>query len=353
MSKKLDAASGRNWLPFRCVLFAHSGKVPDLLGPCKPFLTFFFPHTVCVPRKNPLPRRQIEIGQRFKALRKSRRWSRADMQYLAGIDADTCRNVEEGRAPLRYNTAAEFVMFAKASALWLATGEGRQDSHIGLPSLKSLGLHEDSLFVDVFDLRIRPRWVSGIGEDTQRGHTVRWSHLNNLAAWLRNVWLPCVPESELMDFSDKLRVAADAAIRQYPQVSPDEVLERRTALAALDADYEAKKILTAVTSQRNIPAVKSPLARLIDRVRAATRPKGMKADLAKSLNVPAPRVSEWLRPTDPVIPSGETTLRLLQWVERQERQQNKGSGSMSVPSEPKTQLKGSNEKKPQSGRKKQ
>jgi hypothetical protein len=279
------------------------------------------------------------------------------MQTLAGIDADTCRNVEQGRAPLRYNTAATFLMFANVSALWLATGEGEQKSIIPLPSLKSFGLPEDALFVEVFDLHVRPHWVSDIGEDTQAGqlthiarshHIKRWFHANNLAAYSRNEWLPRVPDSKLTEFFRKLHSAAEALVNQYPPLSPEEYLERRTAMATLDADYNATRGLTPITAERNLSPMKSPLAKLIDRVRDATRLKGMKAELAKSLNVPAPRVSEWLRSMDPVEPSGETTLRLLQWVEQQERQQNKSPGSAITLPEPKTQSKASNEKKPKS-----
>ena len=312
-----------------------------------------------MPRKNPLPARQIEIGQRFKALRKTRRWSRADMQILAGIDADTCRNVEQGRAPLRYNTAAAFLMFAKVGALWLATGEGEQESIIPLPSLKSLGLPEDALFVEVFDRHIRPHWVSDIGDDTEAGqlthiarahHLERWFHANNLAAWSRNEWLPRVPDSKLAEFSRKLRNAAEAAVSQYPPVSPDEYLERRTALATLDADYDAKKILTDVVLTDNIAAMQDQMLKLRARLIKATVRRGQKAALAKWLKVPTSSISPWLAGRKQ--PSGDTTLRLLQWVEQQERQQNQSPGSATTPPGRKTRLRKSSNEQTKSGQRK-
>ena len=279
------------------------------------------------------------------------------MQALAGIDADTCRNVEQGRAPLRYNTAASVLMFAKVSALWLATGQGGQESIIPLPSLKSLGVPEDALFVEVFDLHIRPHWVSDIGDDTEAGqlthigrshHLERWFEANNLAARARNDWFPCVPDSKLTEFSRKLRQAGEAALNQYPPVSPEECLERRTAMSTLDADYDAKRVLTDVVPKDNIRAMQDEMQKLIARLIKATAARNQKAAMAKWLGVSLSSVSNWLAGRKE--PSGKTTLRLLQWVEQQERQQNKGTGRDTPPPAPKTQSKASNEKKPQSGR---
>ena len=256
------------------------------------------------------------------------------MQILAGIDADTCRNVEQGRAPLRYNTAAAFLMFAKVGALWLAAGEGEQESIIPLPSLKSLGLPEDALFVEVFDRHIRPHWVSDIGDDTEAGqlthiarahHLERWFHANNLAAWSRNEWLPRVPDSKLAEFSRKLRNAAEAAISQYPPVSPDEYLERRTALATLDANYDAKRVLTSVSESVILHPMKSELQELLGAARRLTKSRGMKTRLAKDLGVPLPRVSDWLAGN--YLPSGKRALQLREWVHHAQEVQQNAPGS--------------------------
>jgi DNA-binding transcriptional regulator YdaS (Cro superfamily) len=93
------------------------------------------------------------------------------------------------------------------------------------------------------------------------------------------------------------------------------------------------------------------MQRLRGRLIRATAVRGQKAALAKWLGVSMSSVSTWLAGTKE--PSGETTLRLLQWAEQHERQQNKSPGSATTPPEVKTQTKAKNETKPKSGRKKQ
>jgi len=57
---------------------------------------------------------------------------------------------------------------------------------------------------------------------------------------------------------------------------------------------------------------------MLEDVRRFTKAHGMKAALAKFLGVPQARVSEWL--DGKYEPSGKITLKMLHWVEQQERQ---------------------------------
>ncbi|MCX6923034.1 MAG: hypothetical protein NT154_07480 [Verrucomicrobia bacterium] len=91
------------------------------------------------------------------------------------------------------------------------------------------------------------------------------------------------------------------------------------------AEVGKKKMLTAISVSANLISVKSPLAQLLDRLNQATAVKGEKAKLAEYLKAPRPCVSDWL--SGKREPSGETTLRLLQWVEEQEREQKKSPGA--------------------------
>jgi hypothetical protein len=72
----------------------------------------------------------------------------------------------------------------------------------------------------------------------------------------------------------------------------------------------------------------------------------MKTRLAKDLDVPLPRVSDWLAGN--YLPSGKRALQLREWVLEQEALQTHNPGSVSSPPGPKTQSKASNEKKPKS-----
>lgn len=306
-----------------------------------------------MPRKHPLPARQLEIGQRFRAIRQELRWSRSDLQCLACIDAATCRNIEDGRAPLRYNTARRLLIFADKSALWLATGQGMQQSDIPLPTLKDMNLPEDSLFIDVFDSYLRPHWIVGgelLPKAAKSSYLTRWMLAAKLGFRARDQWLPRVPDSQLAPFTRQLVQAAEHVLSQYPDASPSTILEHRTALAAIDAEHEQrrneKRVLTHIRLSENIAPVQDPMPRFRDRLRRATAARGNKAALAKFIGVSLSSISDWLAGRKE--PSGESTLKLLHWVEQQEAQQQ-SPGSVSPLPGPKTQVRKSYEKKSKSG----
>jgi hypothetical protein len=97
--------------------------------------------------------------------------------------------------------------------------------------------------------------------------------------------------------------------------------------------------------------MKSEVEELLSTARRLTKARGMKTQLAKAVDAPLPRVSDWLAGN--YLPSGERALKLRDWVRQQEAQQQQQSpGSVTPPPGPKTQSKASNEKKPQSGWKK-
>jgi hypothetical protein len=76
------------------------------------------------------------------------------------------------------------------------------------------------------------------------------------------------------------------------------------------------------------------LLKLLARLRLVCRERGQQSALANFLNVPRPRVSEWLSGVKE--PGGETTLRLLAWVSVEEAKQQKSPGRGSTRPEPKT-----------------
>lgn len=76
--------------------------------------------------------------------------------------------------------------------------------------------------------------------------------------------------------------------------------------------------LNASSEYCNTNDVQSELCQLLEQVRSLTKPKGMKAKLARDLGVPKPRVSEWL--AGKYQPSGEIALRIQKWVAHHEKQ---------------------------------
>jgi len=76
------------------------------------------------------------------------------------------------------------------------------------------------------------------------------------------------------------------------------------------------------------------LAELRRTLKTITAGYGGKANLARFLGVPGSSVSAWIAGTKE--PGGETTLKLLNWIEQQKGQQ-KSAGSVPPPPAPKVQ----------------
>ena len=94
--------------------------------------------------------------------------------------------------------------------------------------------------------------------------------------------------------------------------------------------------------RNNAPAVELTLPNLIQRLIAVTsNRRGKKAEVARFLSVPMPRVSEWLASRSE--PSGDRVLRLLRWVEQEEAKNQNGPGSADTPPEPEAQGKKSSD----------
>jgi DNA-binding transcriptional regulator YiaG len=96
---------------------------------------------------------------------------------------------------------------------------------------------------------------------------------------------------------------------------------RRYGIFEEQPQVKENSSLTDNSDFRKVPLdVKLPrsMQQMLEDVRRFTKAHGMKAALAKYLNVPQARVSEWL--DGKYEPSGKTTLKMLHWVEQQELQ---------------------------------
>ena len=84
------------------------------------------------------------------------------------------------------------------------------------------------------------------------------------------------------------------------------------------AERTVKSNLTSYPPEGKSEDVKPILPKLIERLKKATQERGSKTKLASWLGVTPQKVTDWI--SERVEPSGETTLKLLHWVEQQERQ---------------------------------
>jgi hypothetical protein len=110
-------------------------------------------------------------------------------------------------------------------------------------------------------------------------------------------------------------------------------------------------LLTEAATRAKFPPVKSQLEILLAKFDRLIKQPGKKTELADFLGAPLASVSRWL--SGKREPGRNIALEMLRWVELQERQQKRSPGGVSPPPGRKTQSQESNEKKPQSGRKKQ
>jgi transcriptional regulator with XRE-family HTH domain len=110
------------------------------------------------------------------------------------------------------------------------------------------------------------------------------------------------PQRRVRDLEITKRKADDMV--WVPFVPAEDVIKQNTAL-------------TDVSESVNIESVKAQLPSLLQRIKVATKERGQKSALADFLGVPLARVSQWL--SGDREPGGETTLRMLNWVEHQER----------------------------------
>ena len=345
-------------------------------------LFLIFLHTATIPavprlKKPSNPDVERKIAARFVELRNFWEMSLSEFAKEIGLTRDQVSNIERARSPLRY-----------VNAVRALGADGR--SKPGWPSLHPF----NPLWLFGEDSPTQLSWPMLLPDPVTIGEsiTLRFSDfvVGNLAllqvfasdtphkARLPESWLAAVCQhwtgrhlKASREFDDALTIfdiLGPSALALAPASPPArrilQVIEKTSlGLGWLGAETDrvaqenpilqkesSKQVLTAISANANLSAVQSPLTQLLERLNQATAAKGAKAKLAEYLKAPRPCVSDWL--SGKREPSGETTLRLLQWVEREERQQTKGPGSAITRPEPRTQSKASNEKKPPSGRKK-
>jgi len=137
-------------------------------------------------------------------------------------------------------------------------------------------------------------------------------------------WVSRIPDGYTRDFCDKIVNLAQTYLEALPEEPNDRIEQRADALlwekmraeisARLAAGIGLRKDLTWDSDFRKVSGEMKQVTvkGLLNDVRRLTKPAGMKAQLADALGVPQARVSEWL--SEKYIPSGDTVLRILNWV---------------------------------------
>ena len=277
------------------------------------------------------------ICSRVKELREAIRWQQPDFAAQIGITFDQLASIEYGRTPLRYEIAWMIAATFGVSLEWLAEGRVSPDEHItdNFPTPNATGLAETALLSEVserFNTKHEPSKFDGPDktrhkikldqEDLKQRAYIALMIRSEVAGWVGSANDPGAFYSSLTDFA--LRY-----IGSKPEEPIDLINARIAALALEKIRLETamrlaltsggpKKPLTDVSYCANTISVKPQMPGFLERLNKATSQRGAKTALAKYLGLPLVSVSQWL--SGDREPGGENTLRLLKWVEQQERQ---------------------------------
>lgn len=263
----------------------------------------------------------------------ARRWaglSQEDLADALGITRAQLANIETGRTELAFTLGWNACKRLDIRQLYLATGSQPVTPFFDAGPLEDLPSP---------NISFRRACVAGPISDLLNmvdcgsdmvGPGGSMEAYRRAASELFRTFLLRLPKDRYKDFLDTLY----RAMMEFEAVS----------LKAVE-----NISLTGIPPIRNTSDMVRDLKSLRARLRTATSDYGKKAELARHLETSLPRISEWLSDTEP---GGETTLKLLNWVEQQEAKQ-KSPGSAETPPEPKAQVrKPSLNENQNSGRKK-
>lgn len=288
-------------------------------------------------------RREREIGERLKEFRQAIKWSQSKFADQIGVSRDQLASIEYSRTPLRYELAWRIRDSFGLSIDWLWGGDmppDHLDEDQGLPHPSQTGLPQNARLTEVFNKVYQLPTASHAELESagkQKGVSLKSTDIKRralmrlFAVGALDEALPQVPEDYVVDFGDKLA----SLMRKYVDALPKEPRElidaRHEALLweKMRAEITSKVIhslkrvesnLTYVYASVNTSNVKAQWPLLKQRLQQATAHTGGKSRLAKFLGVQLASVSQWLTDSDNARePGAETALRMLTWVEQQER----------------------------------
>ena len=318
-----------------------------------------------------------QIGARLRKFRLSIGRSQVNFANRAGLDATLLASYELGRARLNYVAAWKILTAFKLNPEYLAIEGGRYFPPLPVvPSPEEVGAGPRTPFSHVYAKHLANKvadavaeWTSKVPPEPLRIRVPDASPRGRLMIeaqmirWLKRCIL-CVPDAHLEKLINEIYGRGTKKLRSFPEEPADPWEQRLNAMEQLRAETEGRRpppvspqsqaehpeeirkdMLTIITPQSDTRNMQSNLRALIKRLRRATEAHGKKADLAASLHVPMQRVSEWLSKSKPKRPGGETTLRLLNWVQQEEAKQKESPASATNTSGAKTQVRKSQHEK--------
>jgi transcriptional regulator with XRE-family HTH domain len=282
------------------------------------------------------------ICGRLRKFRRATGLSQAEFSDFVGLDARVYASYEYARSRLNYTAAWRILSaFRVLNPRWLAEGKGIPFEVFFAPYATSdeMGLGPRALFSMAYERFLKKQlanlqslWMFPEHQPlpyfpinpSMRGRVAA----KDVLTYILVDWLAAQPDSQLSDFVNSLLQAGAALLKKYPAERGTERKKRFTELFQIEAKRrmvlpafaDENRVLTGVAESGKLSPVKSQMKNLLADLNRLTSEPGKKTELADFLGAPLTSVSRWL--SGEREPGGETTLRLLHWVEQQERQQN-------------------------------
>jgi transcriptional regulator with XRE-family HTH domain len=251
----------------------------------------------------PLSSNDYAICERVRDARLFSRASQSNFASAIGLSRDQLASVELGRVALRFATGLSLCRVMNLNPLWLAFGETQFQTWF-VPYEFAPMAPTDS-FSEVMT-RYREQYRKAVEAELRRmreqpyllGKSPLWDQL--LLLW--NV--------RLSDLDSE-------TLRRHVRSLATAYLLVKNSLTMFPGGADS------VLSMKASPYATSRWKRLQRRLQAATRKRGQKAALARDLRIKHRQVvTAWLKHSTRG-PSAEATLRLLEWIEKFERDQSR------------------------------
>jgi transcriptional regulator with XRE-family HTH domain len=296
-----------------------------------------------VPRQSGLMNeREKAICSRVRDFRESIKWPQPAFAQELGLSRDQLASIEYGRTPLRFGIAATIARVFDINLEWLVTGNGPR--HAEIPLVTAIVVDDPrrdaSLLSQIYDRE--PNTFTLTDHDSYHpamgptpgfeavpfiiDHVIRAFQLTKFRS---------PHEAEVL--ARAMCQFCDACLQNY----------RRSGFAIRNKNEILG--LPEVAASGKLAPVKSQLKNLLADLNRLTTEAGMKTKLADFLGAPLTSVSRWL--SGEREPGGETTLKMLRWVQEQESQPNAPGSAINTAKGKATRRKVVHEKKPTSSHK--
>jgi len=254
--------------------------------------------------------REKLIGARLRAFREMLQIPRSRFAVTIGFGSERLASYEAGRAPVLYNVFRAVAQNFNLNPRWLA-GDG------GNPLIADIvddaaftgQIPQRALFSEIYDSHL-VGLMKKSADDADQNSRAFFNHQKKQIERARDQSLPIETRREIT------RRVVEQTEEYLSRLAAEN--NARNAIKLKSNMDSGKLDLTKAESIVINSDVKSPLPAFLERIKKASSATGKKSELAKFLGAPLASVSRWL--SGEREPGAEITLKMLKWVEQQERQ---------------------------------